>query len=161
MQVFGLTLAATGAVALGASTLASNAQPAKSAAAVQAETQRRDQLKPAAAFASITDPDARSVALFQEMGKVIPHPRCMNCHPASTPIQGDAGRRRIPLVVRGEDGHCAKASPCASCHTAQNVDVTGERIRSAPGHPQWRLAPKGGAGLDQLHQKAAELALLL
>lgn len=182
MRTLALLLAATGAVALGASTLASNAQPAKSAADVQAEMQRRGQLKPASAFASIADPNARSVALFQEMGKVITHPRCMNCHPVDTPIQGDNGRRHIPLVVRGDDGHGSKALPCAACHTAQNVDVMGENIRSVPGHPLWHLAPKemawegkslgeicaqikdparnGGKTLAQIHEHMAQDSLV-
>lgn len=169
--------------ALGAAALQSNAQPApKSAAAVQAEMQRRDQLKPAAAFASIADPNARSVALFQEMGKVITHPRCMNCHPVEVPIQGDAGKRHMPLVVRGPDGHGAPGLPCASCHTAKNVDVMGEKIRSIPGNPAWRLAPKemawqgkslgeicaqikdparnGGKSLAQIHEHMAQDSLV-
>ena len=43
----------------------------------------------------------RSVALFAELGKVLTHPRCVNCHPAGDrPRQGDepaapaAGRAR-------------------------------------------------------------------
>jgi hypothetical protein len=33
------------------------------------------------AFRSITDPTERSRALFVEAGKVLLHPRCVNCHP--------------------------------------------------------------------------------
>ena len=33
-------------------------------------------------FASIADTDARSAAMFTELGKVLTHPRCTNCHPA-------------------------------------------------------------------------------
>ncbi len=33
-------------------------------------------------FAAINDTAARSAALFTEAGKVLTHPRCVNCHPA-------------------------------------------------------------------------------
>jgi hypothetical protein len=47
------------------------------------------QLKPVAAFSNIHDRQARSVALFTEAARVITHPRCMNCHPATRqPTQG-------------------------------------------------------------------------
>ena len=48
-------------------------------------------LRSASEFASIKNKKARSVALFQEAGKVIQHPRCVNCHPAGDrPLQTDA-----------------------------------------------------------------------
>ncbi|HZF52700.1 MAG TPA: hypothetical protein VE093_28790 [Polyangiaceae bacterium] len=50
-------------------------------------------LKPVSAFASITDPAARSVALFTEAGRVITHPRCTNCHPPDKEGH-ERGRRR-------------------------------------------------------------------
>src|SRR6187549_3070632 len=57
-------------------------------------------------FAPITDTDARSAALFTELGKVLTHPRCVNCHPAGdVPRQGDARRLHQPPVARGADGH--------------------------------------------------------
>src|SRR6267154_2000353 len=31
-------------------------------------------------FASVADTDARSAAMFTELGKVLTHPRCTNCH---------------------------------------------------------------------------------
>jgi hypothetical protein len=40
------------------------------------------ELRPAASFADIVDAQVRSIALFEEAGKVLQHPRCMNCHPA-------------------------------------------------------------------------------
>src|ERR1051325_5524619 len=44
-------------------------------------------------FASIADPEQRSAALFNELGKVLTHQRCVNCHPAGDrPHQGDLGR---------------------------------------------------------------------
>jgi hypothetical protein len=46
-------------------------------------------LAPPERFDSIADTAARSAALFTELGKVLTHPRCTNCHPA-----GRARRRR-------------------------------------------------------------------
>jgi hypothetical protein len=94
-------------------------------------------LKPASSFSSITDTRERSVALFREAGKVLQHPRCMNCHPASdTPTQTEAMRQHSPLVVRGADGHGAPGLYCNTCHREANYDPAG-----VPGHPEWHLAP--------------------
>jgi hypothetical protein len=94
-------------------------------------------LKPAASFASIADQKERSVALFVEAGKVIQHPRCVNCHPAGDrPLQGDASQPHQPLVVRGEDNLGAIGMRCTTCHGPANFDPG--RI---PGHPQWHVAP--------------------
>ncbi|MFM9829650.1 MAG: Isoquinoline 1-oxidoreductase subunit, partial [Sphingomonas sp.] len=49
--------------------------------AVMARGEAQSGLKDAGTFVSITDPAARSAALFTEMGKVLQHPRCLNCHP--------------------------------------------------------------------------------
>ena len=94
-------------------------------------------LRPAPAFASIAQPHARAVALFFEMGKVLQHPRCVNCHPAGDrPLQTDSMRPHEPLVVRGADGHGAPGMRCETCHHAANFDPA-----RVPGHPQWHLAP--------------------
>ncbi|AHE56883.1 hypothetical protein NX02_26445 [Sphingomonas sanxanigenens DSM 19645 = NX02] len=94
-------------------------------------------LKPASAFAGIADRTARSVALFEEAGKVIRHPRCVNCHPRTDrPLQTDAGTPHQPLVVRGADGHGAPGLECRTCHQLTNVDSA-----RVPGHPDWHLAP--------------------
>jgi hypothetical protein len=62
-------------------------------------------LKPVSDFDSITDKSKRAVALFEEAGKVIQSPRCLNCHPATErPTQTDAMRPHHPLVIRGEAG---------------------------------------------------------
>ena len=95
------------------------------------------ELRPIASFTGITNRRARSLALFDEMSKVLRHPRCMNCHPAGDhPTQTDAMRPHQPLVVRGADGHGAPGLPCAACHHAANFDLAG-----VPGHPNWHLAP--------------------
>ena len=88
-------------------------------------------------FAPITDTDARSAALFTELGKVLTHPRCVNCHPAGDrPRQGDERRLHQPPVARGPDGHGITTMRCSTCH--QNANFEPGRV---PGHPEWHLAP--------------------
>jgi hypothetical protein len=88
-------------------------------------------------FASITDTDARSAAMFTELGKVLTHPRCTNCHPAGDrPRQGDESRLHQPPVTRGADGHGLPAMRCSTCHQNANFDPG-----HMPGHPEWHLAP--------------------
>jgi hypothetical protein len=100
-------------------------------------------LRPVAAFERIQDPEARSVALFVEAGRVIAHPRCTNCHPADgRPRQGMARHAHVPSVVGGEDGHGPPGLPCASCHQAANTPTVGATVASIPGNPKWALAPK-------------------
>ena len=98
-------------------------------------------LRPVSAFASIKDPRQRSIELFEEAGKVIQHPRCVNCHPAGdVPLQTNAGRPHQPLVVRGADGHGAPGMQCDTCHHDANFDPA-----RVPGNPQWHLAPQSMA----------------
>src|SRR6266851_3117692 len=71
------------------------------------------ELRPAASFASIADRRSRSIALFEEAGKVLQHPRCVNCHPATDrPRQTDSRRLHLPRVVRGVDGQGAPGMRC-------------------------------------------------
>jgi hypothetical protein len=99
---------------------------------------RSDELASPESFAGIADTAARSAALFTELGKVLTHPRCMNCHPAGDrPLQGEAGRLHQPPVGRGTDGHGLPAMRCSICHQEANFDPA--RI---PGHPEWHLAPR-------------------
>lgn len=94
-------------------------------------------LRPASAFAGIADPRERSVALFQEAGKVLQSPRCMNCHPAGDrPSQTDVMRPHQPVVVRGPANIGAPGMTCGTCHGAANFDPA-----RVPGHPEWSLAP--------------------
>jgi hypothetical protein len=94
-------------------------------------------LRPVSSFASIADERARSVALIEEAGKVLQHPRCVNCHPAGErPSQTDRMRPHEPLVVRGADDNGAPGMNCSTCHHAQNFDPA-----RVPGDPQWHLAP--------------------
>ena len=97
-------------------------------------------LRAPATFASIADRQTRSAALFVEAGKVLRHPRCLNCHPdGDRPSQGD-GYPHQPPVQRGDDGHGVSAMRCATCHQKANFDPAG-----IPGHPEWRLAPRSMA----------------
>jgi hypothetical protein len=94
-------------------------------------------LRPVAEFAAIADPAARSVALFEEAGRVIRHPRCLNCHPRTdSPTQTDAMRPHSPWVMRGSDGRGTSTLRCSTCHRAANFDPAG-----VPGNPKWQLAP--------------------
>jgi cytochrome c5 len=95
------------------------------------------ELRPPEDFAAIADEAERSAALFAEAGKVLQHPRCLNCHPAGdTPLQGEEGRVHEPPVARGADGFGLVGMRCQTCHQDQNFDPAG-----VPGAPQWHLAP--------------------
>src|SRR6202171_5368329 len=68
-------------------------------------------------FASITNQSERSRALFVEAGRVLQHPRCLNCHPVGErPTQGNDSHPHSPPVLRGPDdkgaiGFFAHTSP--------------------------------------------------
>ena len=94
-------------------------------------------LRPPAAFDHITEQHERSRALFAEAGKVLGHPRCMNCHSNGLePLQGENGRTHRPIARAGPARRGVPALPCRSCHGRANYDVAG-----VPGHPEWRLPP--------------------
>lgn len=102
-------------------------------------------LQPVAAFTHLPDDASRSVALFTEAGKVIQHPRCMNCHPVGDrPTQGDAMRPHEPWVTRGSDGNGAPGMACKTCHGFTNFEPSG-----VPGDPHWALAPASMAWQDK------------
>lgn len=94
-------------------------------------------LRRVADFDMIADPRAKSVALFEEAGRVIQHPRCMNCHPRTDrPTQTDGMRAHAPWVTRGVDGGGASTLRCSTCHQAENFTASG-----VPGNIKWKLAP--------------------
>ena len=106
--------------------------------AVNAISDQADSLASPDSFAAIADTTARSAALFAELGKVLMHPRCVNCHPAGDrPRQGEEGRPHQPPVARGADGHGLPAMRCSICHQAGNFDPA-----RVPGNPEWHLAPR-------------------
>lgn len=95
-------------------------------------------LAPPESFATIADKNARSAAIFSELGKVLTSPRCVNCHPAGDrPLQGDSQRLHQPPVFRGVDGMGLSAMRCQTCHQKGNHDPAG-----MPGHDPWFLAPR-------------------
>ncbi|OLB71873.1 MAG: Isoquinoline 1-oxidoreductase subunit [Alphaproteobacteria bacterium 13_2_20CM_2_64_7] len=97
-----------------------------------------DRLASPESFAAVADTAERSAALFGELGKVLTHPRCVNCHPAGDhPRQGDQARLHQPPVERGADGHGLPAMRCSICHQQANFDPA-----RVPGHPEWHLAPR-------------------
>lgn len=135
-------------------------------------------LRSAAEFASIADEVERSKALLVEAGRVLQHPRCLNCHPSDGhPRQGEAFALHQPPVVRGVDNHGVPAMRCGTCHQARNVEHAG-----LPGHPAWHLAPlemgwiglslediceqikdverNGGMDLESLHEHMARDSLV-
>ncbi|MGY3081669.1 hypothetical protein ACVWZZ_008077 [Bradyrhizobium sp. LM6.10] len=89
-------------------------------------------------FAGITETEKRSAAIFTELGNVLTHPRCTNCHPAGDrPHQGDNARLHQPPVTRGADGLGLDAMRCNTCHQKANFEPG-----RMPGHPDWHLAPR-------------------
>lgn len=87
------------------------------------------------------DDTARSVALFEEMGKVLTHPRCLNCHPVTGgPTQGDAMNPHQPPMVRGDADFGPAGMNCNTCHGSENVSFA-VGPGSIPGHDPWNLAP--------------------
>jgi len=125
ISVITLAVASTGRVD------GENSAPTRATASMAKE------LQPVSSFDKIADAQARSIALFTEAGKVLQHPRCLNCHPAAErPTQTDWMRPHQPLVIRGADGHGAAGLHCMACHHAGNFDPG-----HVPGYPDWHLAP--------------------
>jgi mono/diheme cytochrome c family protein len=74
---------------------------------------------------------------WSQIYSVLTHPRCLNCHTATSyPQQGDDRHRHFANVVRGAEGKGVAALQCASCHQETNADTTG-----VPGAHGWHLAP--------------------
>lgn len=98
-------------------------------------------LRNAGEFSSISNQADRSRALFEEIGKVLTNPRCMNCHPAGDhPLQGDDSHEHVPPIWRAETGHFEVN--CSGCHSGKNFSLhEAATYRSIPGHPRWGFAP--------------------
>lgn len=95
------------------------------------------ELRTPESFSGIKDDSQRAAAIFTEAGKVLQHPRCVNCHPAGQrPMQGDDQHPHQPLVVRGDGDLGAVGMRCFTCHGQSNFDPA-----RVPGHPQWHMAP--------------------
>lgn len=133
-------------------------------------------------FEGIEAEAERSVAYFDEMLKVIQHPRCLNCHPVdNSPRQGMDMQMHQPPVVRGANDFGAPGMRCTTCHGTENVEFTTKE-GSIPGHEPWQLAPletgwigksaaeicaqlkdperNGGRSMAELHEHNAEDGLV-
>ena len=140
-------------------------------------------LKPISAFTDIRDRKQRSAAYFIEAGRVLQHPRCLNCHPKTRmPTQGDDMHAHVPLMHATESGHGVPALQCNTCHQSANVSTHLSSPGSIPGHPHWALAPasmawqgvslreiceqikdparNGGRSLQAIHEHVAEDSLV-
>ena len=149
------------------------------AGAVSPEAAQVAALKPVAAFSTIRDERARSVALLTETARVIQSPRCLNCHPVNRqPTQGDDLHAHVPLMYAGPGGHGVAGLQCKSCHGDANAATLASSIASIPGHSGWGLAPasmawqgkslreiclqlkdgtrNGGRSLSKLHEHMAK-----
>lgn len=111
------------------------------ALALPALAQTAPPLKTPADFAAISNAAERSRAIFAEVGRVLTHPRCMNCHPAGEhPLQGTDGHEHRPVVWRNDTGRFG--TPCGECHSERNVPLhEAASYKSIPGHPRWGVAP--------------------
>jgi len=93
-------------------------------------------LRAPSAYDGVRDLAARSAALFTEAGRVLQHPRCLNCHPdGDRPSQG-TGYPHQPPVQRGPDGFGVTTMRCTTCHGESNFEPG-----RVPGVPGWHLAP--------------------
>lgn len=90
---------------------------------------------------------AASIAAFNDVYKVLMHPRCRNCHPSGdAPLQGDTGTPHAFNVKRGADGS-GDLIKCGACHQANNLDAPHlppgaphpASAKKAEGEPRWRL----------------------
>lgn len=98
-------------------------------------TEEVEGMRAPSAFESIGSERKRARAIFEEMGQVLQHPRCVNCHPAGDePLQGERGRPHQPMVERGKGGMGPAGMRCNNCHGSKN-------FRNVPGEAGWRLAP--------------------
>jgi len=110
-------------------------------AAATASLVGAEDLRAPETFTSIANQSERSRALFVEAGRVLQHPRCLNCHPVGErPTQGDDRHPHSPLVVRGSDDKGSVCMRCTTCHQNANYEPSG-----VPGNPLWHVAPKSMA----------------
>lgn len=101
------------------------------------ETPTLERLRAAGEFSSIEDEAERSAALFTEAGKVLLHPRCVNCHPSGDqPLIGEGSRVHEPPVRRGALDFGVVGMTCGTCHGEANFDPA-----RVPGDAHWQLAP--------------------
>lgn len=90
-------------------------------------------------FEHLSSKQAYSKAVFVELGKVLQHPRCVNCHVEDVLLQGADQKPHMPPVQRGAADVGVPGMMCSTCHSSDNVDVKGDW--SMPGHTPWKAAP--------------------
>ncbi|WP_429807131.1 Isoquinoline 1-oxidoreductase subunit [Ensifer sp. B1-9] len=111
-----------------------------------AETSGGGPLKAASEFSSIADAKERSKAIFAEASRVLTHPRCINCHPATrSPTQGEDMHPHVPLMIAADSSMGPAGLACSTCHGAENRGIVGSRLKSIPGNAHWQLAPESMA----------------
>jgi hypothetical protein len=107
-----------------------------------AETSDGEALKAVSDFDAIADASARSKAIFEEASRVMTHPRCINCHPATrSPTQGEDKHPHVPLMIASQSSLGPGGLVCSTCHGPENRPVLGSRMKSIPGNAHWQLAP--------------------
>ncbi|MEL7372414.1 MAG: Isoquinoline 1-oxidoreductase subunit [Myxococcota bacterium] len=113
-----------------------NGQPTTQEPTASVTLPPSDGVRMPADFSVVPAGGARARALFEEVTKVLKHPRCTNCHPSTErPLQGEQGDLHQPLVVRGAGGLGAPGGMlCINCHGSTSFG-------RVPGSPGWVLAP--------------------
>ena len=106
-----------------------------------------------AAFSSFPAAADDGLGAWSKIVSVLQHPRCMNCHQAIAPLQGD-GQPHVPYVTRGPNGGGTAGMRCATCHKATGNDP----MSGTPGAKDWRLAP---TTMIWQGKSAAELCAML
>jgi hypothetical protein len=89
------------------------------------------------AFAGVPAAADDGLTAWSKIVSVLQHPRCMNCHQATAPLQGEDGKPHVPYVTRGPNGAGMPGMRCASCHKSSGNDP----MSGTPGAKDWRLAP--------------------
>ena len=145
----GALLIAAGFLVLPSSAARAQGKPGEPRPAAQKTRGADAELRAPGAFTNIADPAQRSAALFVEAGKVLLHPRCVNCHPAGDrPIQGD-GRRPARALGATRPGRLRSARPAV-------FDVpSGRELRRRPHARSSEVASRaGGHGVGGPHPRA-------
>lgn len=86
-----------------------------------------------------SEQQAKGIAAFTDVYRVLQHPRCLNCHPSGdAPLQHDDARPHAMNITRAStDGGLA----CSACHQTQNSEAYGV-VGGPPGAPNWHLPEK-------------------
>ena len=81
--------------------------------------------------------DSATPPMFDEIARVLQHPRCLNCHTnVDYPKQGNDRHPHLFRVVRGIEDKGVAALPCQTCHQQANNSAS-----SVPGAPNWHAPP--------------------